>query len=548
MLLGILDSFLLALFFYLLYKACGRLNARSVLSLPPGPRRLPIIGSIHHLPLANQHVAFMNWKETYGDIVYVQIFNRPSIVLNSAKAMEELLNKRGSRYSDRPDTILVTEVLGFTHNVALMHYGDQWRRHRRWFQTAFQTTSALESYVELQHRESMRLVSDIIGISHDSEKKTGLEIGNTVFSALKRYVGSLMLEIAYGHPVSSLDDEFIVLADSAISGSTETGAAASSLIDFFPILRYVPAWLPGAGFRKKIDEVHELVRQMIEIPFERVYEAMRNGNARPCFLTKLLDDCTIDGKLSDDDRANIKCAATIVYGAGTDTTATTLTTLMLVLAQYQDVQKKAQEEIDKVTGSERLPHFEDRASMPYMEALIKEVYRWNPPFPLGMCSITLYQKMDLISVRDVFLFAGLPHRVAEADTYGSYSIPAGTMIIPNIWAVLRDPTIYSEPEVFKPERFLSEKPEREPQDFVFGFGRRVCVGQQFADASIWLAIIRILATFDITKARDPTTGAEVSIAPEFASGMIRHLHPFPFDIKPRTSKATELLKREQEVE
>lgn len=66
MLLGILDSFLLALFFYLLYKACGRLNARSVLSLPPGPRRLPIIGSIHHLPLANQHVAFMNWKETYG--------------------------------------------------------------------------------------------------------------------------------------------------------------------------------------------------------------------------------------------------------------------------------------------------------------------------------------------------------------------------------------------------------------------------------------------------------------------------------------------------
>ncbi|EPS95637.1 hypothetical protein FOMPIDRAFT_1168371 [Fomitopsis schrenkii] len=523
MLLGTLDSCLLALFFFLLYKAYGRLRSRSTLLLPPGPRRLPIIGSVHQLPLEHQYITFMDWKETYGDIVYLQIFNRPSIVLNSAKAMDDLLSKRGSRYSDRPDTILVTEILGFTHNVSLMHYGHQWRRQRRWFQTAFQTASALESYTELQHRESTRLVSDIIDISQHSKKKTGLEIGNAVFSAVKRYVGSLMLEIAYGHPVSSLDDGFIALADNALAGMTDMGAAASSLIDIFPILLYVPAWLPGAGFRKKINEVRKLVRQMIDIPFERVYEAVVSGSARPCFLTKLIDDCTIDGQLSDNDRKHIKGAANIVY-AGVFRTATTLTTLMLVLTQYPYVQKKAQEEIDKVTDAERLPHFKDRTSMPYMEALLKEVYRWNPPFPLV-----------------------LPHRVVEADTYDSYSIPAGTMIIPNIWAVLRDPAIYAEPEVFKPERFLSEKHERDPQGFVFGFGRRVCAGQQFADASIWLATTRILATFDITMARDPTTGAEVPFAPDFASGMVRHLHPFPFDIKPRTSKATELFKRMQEI-
>ena len=64
--LGIVDGFLLVVFFFLLYKAYGRLNAGSALPLPPGPRRLPIIGSVHHIPLENQHVAFMNWKETYG--------------------------------------------------------------------------------------------------------------------------------------------------------------------------------------------------------------------------------------------------------------------------------------------------------------------------------------------------------------------------------------------------------------------------------------------------------------------------------------------------
>ena len=65
--LSIVDGVLLAVFFFLLYKVYGRLGVSSSgLPLPPGPRRLPLIGSVHHIPLEHQHVAFMNWKETYG--------------------------------------------------------------------------------------------------------------------------------------------------------------------------------------------------------------------------------------------------------------------------------------------------------------------------------------------------------------------------------------------------------------------------------------------------------------------------------------------------
>ena len=81
--------------------------------------------------------------------------------------------------------------LGFTHNIALMHYGDLWRRHRRWFQAAFQTASSLDSYIGLQNKESMRLVSDIMDISQGSAKKSGIEKGNAIFSGLKRYVHCL---------------------------------------------------------------------------------------------------------------------------------------------------------------------------------------------------------------------------------------------------------------------------------------------------------------------------------------------------------------------
>ena len=63
--------------------------------------------------------------------------------------------------------------------------------------------------------------------------------------------------------------------------------------------------------------------------------------------------------------------------------------LFLALTLYPDVLKKAQAEIDAVIGSDRLPNFADRDSLPYIEALVKEVLRWNAVVPLGACLVML---------------------------------------------------------------------------------------------------------------------------------------------------------------
>ncbi|TFY58883.1 hypothetical protein EVJ58_g6128 [Rhodofomes roseus] len=320
-----------------------------------------------------------------------------------------------------------------------------------------------------------------------------------------------MMDIAYGHSVSCPDDEFVALAERAILGIIEAGGAAASLIDFFPFLKFIPAWIPGMHFMAKVAEVNRLNRQMIDVPYERVHAAMVQGTARDCFMTTLLDEYTIDGQVSDYDREDIKGAANIVYGAGTDTTATALTTFMLAIVLYPNTRQRAQNELDAVVGTERLPEFEDRASLPYLEALLKEVFRSaQGGVPMESTGSAWYV-VDL----------ALPHQLTEDDTYDSYTIPAGSMIMPNVWAITRDPEYYEEPDVFKPERFLSANPERDPRDFVFGFGRRLCPGQAFGDSSIWLAVSRILATLDVTKARDPTTGVEIDFEPEFISGMMR---------------------------
>ena len=118
-----------------------------------------------------------------------------------------------------------------------------------------------------------------------------------------------------------------------------------------------------------------------------------------------------------------------------------------------DVVTKAQEELDRVVGKGHLPDFSDRDNLPYIDALVKELLRWNPPIPMG-----------------------IPKRTTQDDVYRGYFIPAGTTVIENIWAVFRDPDIYPDPEAFNPDRFLKDGKINplilNPGDRVFGSGRR----------------------------------------------------------------------------
>ena len=82
----------------------------------------------------------------------------------------------------------------------------------------------------------------------------------------------------------------------------------------------------------------------------------------------------------------------------------------LTMALYPAVQKKAQEELDAVVGSERLPGLSDRPSLPYVNALIKECLRWHSAVPLGV-----------------------PHSSMQDDIYGGYHIPGGSTLMPNAW-------------------------------------------------------------------------------------------------------------------
>jgi Cytochrome P450 len=96
--------------------------------------------------------------------------------------------------------------------------------------------------------------------------------------------------------------------------------------------------------------------------------------------------------------------------------------LLLAVILYPDTQKRAQEELDAVTGRERLPTFDDRARLPFIDAMCREVMRWRPVTPLGASiQSPVSREAYLKSMSPV----GIPHATTEDIVYKGYFIPRG---------------------------------------------------------------------------------------------------------------------------
>lgn len=187
---------------------------------------------------------------------------------------------------------------------------------------------------------------------------------------------------------------------------------------------------------------------------------------------------------------------------------------------YPDVQKKALEEIDNLTKGERIPTTADRSHLPYVDAMCKEIKRWHTIGPLGV-----------------------PHVTAEEDSFKGMRIPKGSIIQANVRLIHHDPRNYSDPYLFKPERFLPENPADMPLDpstVAFGFGRRMCPGRFLADMTTYSAIVNILTAFTI----GPAPGKPAPDSLEYIDGTVSIPKQFECLLTPRSEKSLLLFKED----
>ncbi|KIM50800.1 hypothetical protein SCLCIDRAFT_1225091 [Scleroderma citrinum Foug A] len=480
----------------ILWLANWAVSSRRPAPFPPGPRPLPLIGNMFDLPdtKACPWLTFSDWAQ-YGDISHVEIMGRHIVVLNSVKDAIEMLDKKSSKYSDRPVFHMSGNLVGFKYIMPQLRYGDRLRESRRQFHRFIGTRSMLKTYHDIQQLEVHRFLKRV----YARPEQLAVHI--------RRTVGSVILRMSHGYQVQDDHDRFVQSAENGLLIFGQSTIPGTFLVDVLPLLRYIPEWFPGAGFKSTTRKWKEEVQEMVDQPHQWVKEQMAAGVASKSFTSILLDVPS----LSEEDEHIIKWSAASFYGA--------VYAFFLAMTLFPEAQKKAQAEIDAVIGTDRLPTFTDFDSLPFVEAVIKEALRWHAVIPLAF------------------------HCTSEDDIHEGYYIPKGTTVIPNIWFMLHDPRIYSDPMEFRPERFLacrSKDPETDPRTIAFGFGRRICL--LLADETLWLLVAASLAVFDITKVME--NGVEITPEIDPSSHTISHPKPFKCSIKPRSTRASELVQQD----
>ncbi|KAJ7867164.1 cytochrome P450, partial [Mycena leptocephala] len=310
------------------------------------------------------------------------------------------------------------------------------------------------------------------------------------------YAGSIILRFTYGYETAPQDDKCLVLAEKSMAAFSLAAQPGTWAVDFLPWLRYLPSWLPGTGFKQKAASWHQLHREASEGPFHWALDNKDSPDlVQPNFMSTFLADSPNEPSAHDQDL--LMWASASLFGGTTSLPSRYrggVVYIFLAMALYPDVQATAQAEIAKVLTKGRIPQLSDCASLPYVECFM----RWNPIGPLG------------------FIYD---------DVYKDYHIPAGSIVMTNVWLILRHPGVFPNPQEFQPARFLNDPRAVEVASSIFGFGRRACPGAYFAEATMFIAIATVLAQCSISDPVDDL-GSKLSKDVELQPGTIWYVQIF----------------------
>ncbi|KAL1753730.1 cytochrome P450 [Schizophyllum commune] len=497
---------------------------RPSLPLPPGPKKLPLLGNLHNFPTKYEWEQYVEWSKEYdSDILHLEVLGRNIIVLNSFEACIELLEKRSKLYSSRPTLAMTSDVMNLDYNAILVPYGACVRSRRRLMHGMLHAKVA-KQYEPLEMKALHAFLRTMLNAGEDD-----------LAPELRHMAGVVIMGIAYGLDVRTKDDVYVAEAVKAVHILLEVTQPGAFAVNVIPALKHIPEWLPGElrlwswMFTR---EWRKVLYEVIDRPFQMVKQSMANGDP----ITPSFTSMSLDQGIDED---AIRDSAGTLYNAASDTTLVTLFNFTIAMLDNPRYQKRAQEELDTVLGPLQLPdgsvghlpELSDEERLPFITALVLETMRWMPVAP-----------------------EGVPHAYSGEgpDIYKSYAIPPESVIIANTWALVHDETVYPDSHTFKPERFLDangkvDRTVRDPGDIVFGFGRRICPGRHMAYSIVWITVASLLRVYNIEKAKRPD-GTIIEPPREWESSLVLNPKPFKCNLVPRSAAAVEIIKSTERME
>ncbi|KAJ3576378.1 hypothetical protein NP233_g465 [Leucocoprinus birnbaumii] len=451
---------------------------RRLAPLPPGPQRLPIVGNLFNAPKDFAWKTYLEWSQKYGsNILYLNVFGARVVVLNSQEMASELLTKRSSIYSSRPYSYMASRLLDCDWMLACLPYNDSWRVSRRLLAKYFSRSSkgsrtSVAGFTDFEWQRP-----HVVKYTHYFLRSL-LQDPDSFMDHTFQLAASVAISSSYGLDISTGKDQNLALAKAATDALKSALSPGRFWVDTLPILRLAPEWVE---FKRLAREWKEDLKRFLVVPFSRAKQNLAyqpDNKQLPSVVSQELRSSE-----NVDHRVLQGACATVFVGAAS-TTSAALNVFLLVLTSFPEAQKRAQSELDSLLQkrSQKLPTHADFKELPYCTALVYEALRKAiPPAQLKGWSL-------------------------KSELQG-YRIPNGTVVIANVWAMMRDPSIFPDPSEFRPERFLNnvgtlDELEVKKIDPIFGFGRRVCVGRSLALSILAHALCCILTVFDIQKKLD----------------------------------------------
>ncbi|KAJ0818850.1 putative oxidoreductase [Helianthus annuus] len=463
----------LALLLTTAFLLTGGLLRRSTTTLPPTVfPTLPIIGHLYLLkkPL---YRTLAKISSKHGPILFLRFGTRRVLLISSPTAAEECFTKNDIVFANRP-RFLAGKILGYNYtSFGWAPYGDHWRNLRRISTVEILSSHRLNELHDIRTDEARLLVQKLMSTC-SCPVNLSLLFSEMTMNMMMRMISGKRFFGGNNEGEEGKRFKEIVKESFSVSG-------ASNLGDYLPVLN----WFGVNGLEKKMIALQRkrdlFIQGLVDHLRKGVMEAGNDDSSKKKKKKKkknTMIEVLLQLQEADPEYYTDKLIKSFVLNlltAGTDTSTATMEWAFSLLLNHKHVLNKARDEIDTHVGKDRLVEESDMANLPYLLCIVNETMRMYPAGPLLV-----------------------PHESSDDCVVGGYHIPRGTMLIVNQWAIHHDPSLWKDPEMFKPERFEGlEGRTRDGFRFMpFGFGRRSCPGEGLAMHIVGLTLGLLIQCFD----------------------------------------------------
>lgn len=441
---------------------------------PKGPVGFPIVG---HLPLFGKYPpkTFLKWWNSFGDVFSIRLGSWNTVVVNGYDAVKAAAEHPDDAFSGRPH-FLSMEILSERtkeDRLAFGNFSPVYLKQRKLASKALRMFTSKRSEVieELITSETNVFVDILV-------KKYNRNAGSIELD-VQTLVTKIIYQFLYGRGKTVEVERHVKTIIEFLEEFDELSGNGSSL-DVLPWLQYIMPWKVEA-IRKNTARSDDLVTEQVD----QHYDTFVPGNIRD------VADAIIASDADDEEnkdryvltRARLNLTLADFQGAGVDTTHKTLLWLFLYMAKFPDVQEKVFTEIKDIVGTNRSVMLKDKPELVFTNAVLLEVMRFVSQVPFS-----------------------LPHYAMKNAKIQGFDVDKDTVVIFNLYSVHHEISFWGDPEIFRPERFISDRKSLDKEKcnhiFAFGHGRRRCVGEILAQMNLFISFSNVMQKCKFIKPAD----------------------------------------------